>query len=354
MKDAVPIEGIPESYRLSSYDYPLPESHIAQFPIEPRDRARLLVLERKTGRIEHRTFSDLPQYLTPSDLLVLNETRVIPARLVGRKLPGGGKTTVLFLRRTADPFCWEAFVRGPVAVGGRIRFGERFEASVRSDLGGGRKILGMDGETALEGLLEASGQAPLPPYIRREPEPEDRTRYQTVYAKRDGSVAAPTAGMHFTEKLLDRIRALGVAVVRLTLHVGRGTFQPVRSEDIRTHRMEREWYEIPPDTAEAIARTRARHGRIVAVGTTVTRVLESSGPLQPETNARSGWTDLYILPGHRFENVDALVTNFHYPKSTLIILVTALAGREVIRRAYAEAATRGYRFLSFGDAMLIL
>lgn len=342
------------AYQLSIYDYPLKESLIAQAPLADRDQARLLVLHRRTGRIEHRVFSDLVQYLQPSDVLVLNNTRVIQARLQGRKVPGGGKITVLLLRETSVPGRWEALVRGSVRAGQPIEFGDLLKGVVREDLGEGRRILELSAEEDLDAILDRVGLPPLPPYIRRDPTPADREGYQTVYASIKGSVAAPTAGLHFTEELLDKIRAQGVTVVPITLHVGRGTFQPVRCEDIREHRMDPEWYEIRPEAAEALQRARRGNSRIVAVGTTAARLLESVITEEGRIPPRSGWTDLFIVPGHSFKNVDALVTNFHHPRSTVLMLVSAFAGLKNIRRVYAEAMEARYRFLSYGDAMLIL
>ncbi|MBI3597013.1 MAG: tRNA preQ1(34) S-adenosylmethionine ribosyltransferase-isomerase QueA [Nitrospirae bacterium] len=345
---------LPTEYQLASYDYPLEESLIAQVPSADRDHARLMVLDRKTGRIEHRRFSDLVHYLRPSDVLVVNDTRVIPARLAGRKMPGGGKIELLMLREADGPKQWEALVRGSVAVGQPIQFGKGETAVVRQDLGNGRTILEWTGEEAVESIIHRLGILPLPPYIRRRPGPEDREQYQTVYAAAPGSVAAPTAGLHFTENLLDRIRTHGVKVVSVTLHIGPGTFRPVRCEDIRGHPMDSEWYEIGLSAVEALEEVRRRRGRIVAVGTTATRVLESAIREPGRFQARSGWTDLFITPGYSFNGVDVLVTNFHLPKSTLLMLVSAFAGLPNMKQAYDEALRSRYRFLSFGDAMLIV
>jgi S-adenosylmethionine:tRNA ribosyltransferase-isomerase len=344
----------PTEYQLSSYDYPLDESLIAQVPPADRDHARLMVLDRKTGRIEHRRFPDLVHYLRPSDVLVVNDTRVIPARLQGRKLPGGGKIELLMLREADGPKQWEVLVGGSVAIGQAIQFDSGETAVVRQDLGYGRKILEWMGEGGVESIIARLGHMPLPPYIRRSPAPEDREQYQTVYAAAPGSVAAPTAGLHFTEKLLDRIRAHGVMVVSVTLHIGPGTFRPVRCGDIRGHRMDSEWYEIGPSAVESLEEARRRRGRIIAVGTTATRVLESAVGNSGRFQTRSGWTDLFITPGYPFKVVDGLVTNFHLPMSTLLMLVSAFAGLPNIRQAYAEALRSRYRFLSYGDAMMIL
>ena len=345
---------IPKEYRLESYDYALPETLIAQTPLEERDRARLMVVHRKTERIEHRVFSDLPDYLRPDDALVINDTKVIAAKLVGRKQPSGGRIEALVLRPGEKAGLWEALVRGSAGAGQRITFGPLLQATVRAEKGGGLKVLEFSGNGSIETLLEGSGVPPLPPYIRREPVSEDRERYQTVYASARGSVAAPTAGMHFTESLLDEIRSLGVVVVRVTLHIGRGTFKPVRCSDVRDHPMEPEWYAVGAAAAAQLQQTRRRGGRIIAVGTTSTRVLESAPYAIENPGPLSGWTGLYVRPGHVFKNTDALVTNFHVPRSTLLMLVSVFGGMEQIRRAYAAAVEARYRFLSFGDAMLIL
>lgn len=345
---------VSKEYGLSRFDYPLDESLIAQVPSTRRDHARLMVLDRKSGRIEHRQFSDLVDYLRPLDGLVLNDTRVIPARLEGRKRPAGGKVEVLMLREADGPKQWEVLVRGSVAVGRLIEFESGVTAVVRRDIGNGRKLLEWIGEEAVDAIIARLGIPPLPPYIRRGVGPEDRERYQTVYAAAPGSVAAPTAGLHFTASLLDRIRRHGVTVVPITLHVGPGTFRPVRCEDIRKHRMDPEWYEIGPSAARALEEVRRRKGRVVAVGTTATRVLESAIQPSGRFEPRSGWTDLFIVPGYSFKRVDLLVTNFHLPKSTLLMLVSAFAGTANIKHAYGEAMRSRYRFLSFGDAMLII
>lgn len=376
---------VPTEYHLSGYDYPLEESHIAQVPLADRDQARLMVLHRKTGRIEHHRFSDLPRYLQPGDVLVINNTRVFPARLRGRKIPSGGHVEALLIRQTDVPKQWEALIRGSAAAGQQIDFGESaiirdplgqnegissqasqtptaasakpltlLRSVVRQDLGEGRKILEWIGEGPIESLINRLGDPPLPPYIRRGATPADRERYQTVYAKVNGSVAAPTAGLHFTASLLDRIRTRGVNVVSVTLHIGPGTFRPVRCEDIREHRMDSEWFEIGSAAIEALEEARRKKGRVVAVGTTATRVLESAVTSAGRFQVRSGWTDLFITPGYAFKSVDALVTNFHLPKSTLLMLVAAFAGLPKVKQAYAESIEARYRFLSYGDAMLIL
>lgn len=345
---------LPVEFQRSTYDYPLEEASIAQFPCPDRDRSRLLVLDRETGEIRHRLFHELVDCIRPGDALVLNNSRVVPARLAGRKIPGGGKVQVLLLRRRLESGDWEAMVRGSAGRGQRIEFPENLVGIIGSKTGPGRKAIAFENGADPESVWDRAGLPPLPPYIRRDPDPADRERYQTVYASVDGSVAAPTAGLHFTRALLEGVRRAGGQTAEVTLHVGPGTFQPLRSEDIRDHRMDCEWFELPSSTAEVLENTRRNGGRIIAVGTTAARVLESVHDPRTGFVPRSGWTDLFILPGHRFRAVDALITNFHYPQSTLMVLVSALAGLEPIRRAYAEARAEGYRFLSFGDAMFIL
>ncbi len=340
--------------RTSDFDYELPEELIAQHPVEPRDAARLLVLHRADGRIEHRIFREIGAYLRPGDLLVVNDTRVLRARLRGRLVTTGGAVEALLLRDLGEGR-WEALVR----PGRRLRPGRRaeftgaagsVEAEVEAVLEGGERVLrfpmGVD--------PQAFGETPLPPYIH---EPlTDAERYQTVYAREPGSAAAPTAGLHFTPRLLEELQAGGVELVTITLHIGPGTFRPVSVEDPRQHPMHAEYYRISQAAAQAITAARARGGRVVCVGTTTVRVLEQAaldagdGPL----TAREGWTRLFILPGHQFRLTDALITNFHLPRSTLLMLVSALAGRDLILRAYREAVAQRYRFYSFGDAMLIL
>jgi len=364
--------------KTADFDYELPPELIAQKPVEPRDRARLLVLDRATGKMAHRRFRDLGEYLRAGDLLVANDSRVIPARLLGRK-ETGGRAEVFLLKRIGER-TWEALVRGK-----RLRPGTKIEirsprskipnaatpertqhvtrnaplwATIVAETPDGGRIV--EFERPIEPLLDELGIVPLPPYIH-EPlaNPE---RYQTVYARVRGSVAAPTAGLHFTLALMDRLRAQGVGFAFVTLHVGLDTFRPVKTEHIEEHPMHSEWAELSPETAEAINRTKAAGGRIVAVGTTAVRVLETAARFL-ESTPESGtwnlkpfraWTDLFIIPGYRFRVVDAMITNFHLPRSTLLMLVAAFAGKELVDQAYQEAIARGYRFYSFGDAMLIL
>lgn len=354
----------------SELHYDLPPERIAQQPVEPRDAARLLVLHRDTGRIEHRVFRDIVEYLSPGDLLVVNDTRVLPARFFGRRA-SGGRIECLFLR--AEPDGWRVLLRPAT----RLRVGEYLQIE-RSDVKLELLARAESGEWRVAtrppvdplALLDTVGEAPLPPYIRRAggATPFDRERYQTVYARTPGAVAAPTAGLHFTPALLDQLAARGIEQASVTLHVGVGTFAPIKCDDLRDHAMHAEWYEISADAAARWNACRDRRGRVVAVGTTAARVLEavaaetaalneSQAPRAapfPRLAARSGWTRIFIYPPYRFRGLDALVTNFHLPESTLLALVMALAGREAILAAYREAVGQGYRFYSYGDAMLIL
>ena len=343
---------IPPGLRLEDYDYDLPAERIAQRPAEPRDAARLLVLDRRCSTLQHRIFREIGHFLRPGDVLVLNDTRVLPARLRGVRFTGG-KVEALFVGEL-EPGQWEVMLR----AGGNPRPGEVIELAegrlpirLLTRTGAGWRV-SVPRRADVRAVLAEHGEAPLPPYIRPAPgeEPFHRERYQTVYAREEGAVAAPTAGLHFTPELLDALRAQGVRVATLTLHVGPGTFVPVREHDVRRHRMHAEFYRIPPETADLLRAARSGGGRIVAVGTTACRVLESCG--DPPT-AHEGWTDLFILPGHPFRHTDALITNFHLPRTTLLMLVAAFAGRERILAAYREAVREGYRFFSYGDAMLI-
>jgi S-adenosylmethionine:tRNA ribosyltransferase-isomerase len=339
----------------SDFDYELPGHFIAQHPIEPRDASRLMVLERATGAITHARFAEIGRFLRPGDLLVLNDTRVIPARLLARKAGTGGKAEVLLLKRCA-PLTWEALVGGKGLGPGsvvEIEGAPGLTAVVTEALDGARRVV--EFSQPLTPLLDRVGRVPLPPYIHAEL--ADRERYQTVYAQHAGSAAAPTAGLHFTPELLRGLEEAGVGVAHVTLHVGLDTFAPVGEDDPRTHAMHGEWCEVTPTTAEQIYAARARGGRVVAVGTTSVRTLESaarSAPVGLAAAPFSGATDLFILPGHEFRAVDAIVTNFHLPRSTLLMLVAAFAGRDRILTAYEAAKREGYRFYSFGDAMLLI
>ncbi len=334
----------------SDFDYPLPPELIAQTPAEPRDQSRLLVLRRSDGSTEHRRFSEIVDFLRASDVLVLNDTRVIPARLQGRK-SSGGRVEILLLRRL-EPGLWEALVRPSkrIAVGERVEVGTAFVEVLDRKEEGVRIVRFAD-----ESLVESLGQVPLPPYIHHYG--GDRERYQTVYSREKGSVAAPTAGLHFTPQLLERIREKGVDLVFVTLHVGLDTFRPIREEDPRQHRIHQEFGVLSSEAAGRLAGARAEGRRIIGVGTTAVRLVEQAAlnsERPDEVKPFQGWVDLFILPGHRFRLVDAMITNFHLPRSTLLMLVSAFAGRDLVRQAYAEAVRERYRFYSFGDAMLLL
>ena len=336
-------------------DYELPPHLIAQEPAADRDASRLLVVDRPTGSLQHHHFRDLPELLNPGDLLVLNDTRVLPARLVGRREKTGGRWEGLFLRETADGL-WEllAQTRGRPATGETIVIEPGPLKLILRGRAGGHWLAEPSPAGRPAELLAVSGQVPLPPYIRKgRAGAGDRERYQTVYARADGSVAAPTAGLHFTPAVLDRLQARGVERAHVTLHVGLGTFEPMKTSDPAHHQMHAEWGEVPAATVEAVRACQARGGRVIAVGTTATRALESAargGELQPW----AGETDIFIHPPYRFRVLDGLVTNFHLPRTTLLLLVAALAGPELVKAAYAEAIRQGYRFYSYGDAMLVV
>lgn len=332
--------------------YDLPEELIAQEPIADRSSSRLMCLDKTTGKTEDRHFYDIVDLLRPDDLLVLNDTKVIPARLFGKKTDTGGAIEFLLLRRiTADE--WEVILKPGrrAKPGAKFVFGDELFAEVLSVGEDGTRIVKFSYDGIFEEVLDRLGEMPLPPYITKRL--EDKNRYQTVYAKNSGSAAAPTAGLHFTPELLAKIREKGVDVEFLTLHVGLGTFRPVKAEDIGEHHMHSEFYILPEKTAEAVNRAKARGGRVISVGTTATRVLETAGGGGLPLHECSGWTDIFIYPGVKFNVIDALITNFHLPESTLIMLVSALAGRENVLAAYNEAVRKRYRFFSFGDAMFI-
>ena len=314
-----------------------------------------MVLHRERGEIEHRAFREVSSYLKPGDLLVTNNTRVLPARLFGRKETGGKCEVLLIPPSNGNKGDWKALFKGlgKGQKGRRIRFGEDLYGMVEEVKDGKGKI-SFPGRPDIIEVLKEIGHIPLPPYIRRRDEPLDRVRYQTIFAERDGAVAAPTAGLHFTEFLVRSIKDQGVDVTSITLHVGTGTFAPVKTKEVEEHTMEREWVEIPEDAGEKIAWTKQRGGRVVAVGTTTTRALESFSTSEGRVNTGKGLSSLFIYPPYRFRVVDALITNFHLPKSTLVMLVAALAGKHLLMRAYEEAVREQYRFYSYGDAMLIL
>ena len=338
--------------KTSDFNSDLPEELIAQTPLERRDGSRLMHLDRITGAVEHRHFFDLPEYLRPGDCLVLNDSRVLPARLIGRRETGGA-VEVLLLRDRGEGV-WECLTRPgrKTQPGTKLSFGEgELTATVVDAIEDGNKLIKFHNEGIFLEVLERLGKMPLPPYIKTEL--EDQERYQTVYSREVGSAAAPTAGLHFTPELLEKIAAMGVKVCYLTLHVGLGTFRPVKADNIEEHEMHSEYCIVPDETAKMVTETKKAGGRVVCVGTTSCRTIESFANEDGTLDPKSGWTDIFIFPGYRFKCMDALVTNFHLPESTLIMLVSAFAGREHVLAAYEEAVRERYRFFSFGDAMFI-
>jgi S-adenosylmethionine:tRNA ribosyltransferase-isomerase len=346
-------------HRASDFVYDLPPSLIAQHPLPDRSSSRLLVLDRATGAVAHRHFTDVVDLVAPEDVLVLNTSRVIPARLLGKREggsgKGGGPAEILLVRELPDG-TWTALGHpgGKLKPGRRVRFGPDSEVEIVEVLGGGLRRVRFVGAKDARATLSDYGTVPLPPYIRRAPTPDDRERYQTVYATHDGSVAAPTAGLHFTKELLEALRNRGAAVVSLDLHVGPGTFKPVETEDLDGHRMHGEAYEVSDGVAETVNQRRRAGGRVWAVGTTVVRTLETVALPSGEIQAGRGETALFIHPPYAFRAVDRLLTNFHLPRSTLLMLVCAFGGYEAVMRAYREAVAQQYRFYSYGDAMAVL
>ncbi|HBM81276.1 MAG: tRNA preQ1(34) S-adenosylmethionine ribosyltransferase-isomerase QueA [Clostridiales bacterium] len=340
--------------KLEEFDYNLPEELIAQEPLKQRDQSRLMILHKDTGKIEHRIFKDIIDYLNPGDCLVLNNTRVMPARLYGRREDTGGKIEVLLLKRV-EKDKWEVLVNPgrKARIGERIIFGNgELAAKILSHTDAGGRIIEFEYSGIFEEILDRLGEMPLPHYIKKKL--ADKESYQTVYSKVEGSAAAPTAGLHFTKELLNNIKEKGISIVYITLHVGLGTFRPVKEENIEEHKMHSEYYMIDGLSAITINECRKKGGRIIAAGTTSTRTLETASRPDGIMEAKSGWTDMYIYPGYKFKAVDCLITNFHLPKSSLIMLVSALAGRERILNAYNCAVMNKYRFYSFGDAMFIV
>lgn len=345
------------TFTTSDFDYRLPPEQIAQHPEQRRDRSRLMVVERASGAIDHRVFADLSELVPAGDALVLNETRVFPARLVGRRA-GGGAAEVFLLHPAAagGGDVWHALVRPGARLkpGRRVEIGDDLSVEILELLPEGERLVRLHSGQPLDAVLERYGEVPLPPYVKRPATAADRERYQTVYARERGSVAAPTAGLHFTPELLAALEARGVELVRLVLHVGVGTFRPVETEDPAAHRMHAEWYRVPAEAADALNRVRARGGALWAVGTTSVRTLETVADEHGVVHPGEGWTSLFIRPPYRFRAVDRLITNFHLPRSTLLMLVAAFGGYETIMHAYREAVERGYRFFSYGDAMAIV
>ncbi len=339
--------------RVSEFNYNLPEELIAQDPLEKRSNSRLMVLDKNTGEIEHRHFYDIKEFLKPGDCLVINNTRVIPARLYGARVGTGGKVEILLLKRISDTQ-WECLVKpGKKARPGmEISFGDGLLMGKIIDIvDEGNRIIEFSYEGIFEEILDKLGEMPLPPYITHKL--QDRDRYQTVYAKYDGSAAAPTAGLHFTPELLEEIKAMGVRIAEVTLHVGLGTFRPVKEDEVLDHHMHSEFYQLTQEACDIINDTKAKGGRVISVGTTSTRTLESAAEPGKPLTPKSGWTQIFIYPGYEFKVIDGLITNFHLPQSTLIMLVSALAGREHVLSAYEVAVQEKYRFFSFGDAMFI-
>lgn len=351
---ANPGEPLSEEAEISLYDYDLPDSAIAQEAAEPRDSARLLVLRRDKEMLDHHRFFELPAFIGANDLLVMNDTRVIPARLFGRKQRGGGKAELFLIHDHGDGQ-WDAFVRtsGKLRPDLAIDLGDRFQCRLIAPAELPAWRVQITGGPVHE-LMERYGHMPLPPYIRRADTVADRERYQTVFARSTGAVAAPTAGLHFTETLLSRLTRSGAALAWVTLHVGPGTFRPLEPDDLSRGSLHQEQYQLPAETVAAVERTKAGGGRVIAVGTTTTRVLEACADETGRLREGAGVTRIFLRPPYRFRVVEGLITNFHLPRSSLLMLVSALAGRERILAAYAEAVTREYRFYSYGDAMLIL
>lgn len=338
--------------KTSDFNYNLPQELIAQTPLDRRDGSRLMTLDKTTGEIGHHHFYDLPQFLRPGDCLVLNNSRVLPARLIGHRPTGGAVEILLLVDKGGD--VWECLVRPgkKLREGARVTFGEgQLQAEVQEVLPDGNRLVHFEYKGIFLEVLEELGRMPLPPYIKAEL--KDQERYQTVYSKVVGSAAAPTAGLHFTPELLEQIETMGVKLCYVTLHVGLGTFRPVKEDEITEHEMHSEYCVIPRETADIINETKKNGGRVICVGTTSCRTLESWAAEDGTMTATGGWTNIFIYPGYRFKVMDALVTNFHLPESTLIMLVSALAGREHVLNAYNEAVREKYRFFSFGDAMFI-
>ena len=340
--------------KTSDFFYDLPEELIAQDPLEDRTASRLLVLNRETGAIEHKIFSDVIDYLNEGDCLVINNTRVIPARLIGEKEDTGGKVEVLLLKRRANDV-WETLVKPgkKLRPGARVTFGDgRLKAEILEIAEEGNRLVRFYYEGIFEEILDSLGEMPLPPYITHKL--EDKEMYQTVYAKYDGSAAAPTAGLHFTKELLSKIEEKGIKIASITLHVGLGTFRPVKVDDVNNHHMHTEWYEVNAEAADIINETKRNGGRVICVGTTSCRTIESVADENGYMKAKTGETDIFIYPGYKFKVMDGLITNFHLPESTLVMLVSAFAGKENVLSAYETAVKERYRFFSFGDAMILI
>ncbi len=346
-------EKVPVGLSTKDYYYDLPKELIAQDPLEDRSSSRLMVLGKKSGEVSHHHFRDILDYLRPGDCLVINNTRVIPARLIGTKKETGAHVEILLLRRKKDDI-WETLVKPgkKLRPGAEVTFGDgSLTATILDVVEGGDRLVQFHYDGIFEEVLDRLGEMPLPPYIKHKL--KDRDRYNTVYAKFDGSAAAPTAGLHFTKELLEEVKEKGVNIAQVTLHVGLGTFRPVKVDDVREHEMHTEWYRVTQETADLINQTKANGGRVIAVGTTSVRTLETVADEDGHMKAQEGDTSIFIYPGYKWKVVDGLITNFHLPESTLIMLVSSLAGREHVLAAYKEAVKERYRFFSFGDAMYI-
>ena len=341
--------------RVADFDYTLPPELIAQYPAETREQSRLMAIRRATGEIAHTVFANILDFLDSSDVLVVNNTKVIPARLIGQKEKTRGNVEIFLLRQLRET-AWEALIGGKVAPGMMIAFGGNTLRCriIRKEPDGSGEVE-FEPQPELKEKIYAAGSVPLPPYIKRDDGilPADHARYQTVYAKQEGAVAAPTAGLHFSESLLAQIRQKGIEIIPVTLHVGIGTFRPVKVERVEDHRIHAEWYEISVESAQKLAEARAQRRRIITVGTTSTRLLEAVYAQYGRMQAGSGWADIFIYPGFRFQVTQAIITNFHLPKSSLLMLVSAFGGMELVRKAYQEAIAQRYRFYSYGDAMCI-
>jgi len=345
-----------KKYKLADFDYPLPKKLIAQYPSQRRDSAKMMVVHRDTGEIEHKKFSNLPNYFRKNDLFIMNNTKVFPARLFANKDRTDAQVEVFLLRELENDL-WEVMVRPArkVRIGNKLMFTKNVYCDVIDNtISGGRVVrFEYDGDD-IYGIIDRIGQSPLPPYIKRDAEPSDKVRYQTVYADRRGAVAAPTAGLHFTDGLIKRIKDKEIKMEYTTLHIGLGTFRPVQVEDLNRHQMDSEYFEVSPVTALAINEAKKKRRKVVAVGTSVVRSLETVVVSGFQVTPKRGWTDKFIYPPYDFKMVDGLITNFHQPKSTLLMMVSAFATRKLIMKAYREAKKHDYRFLSYGDAMLII
>ncbi|GIS70888.1 MAG: S-adenosylmethionine:tRNA ribosyltransferase-isomerase [Candidatus Neomarinimicrobiota bacterium] len=345
-----------KKYKLGDFDYPLPKKFIAQYPSQRRDLAKMMVVHRDTGEIEHKKFSNLPNYFRKNDLFIMNNTKVFPARLFANKDRTDAQVEVFLLRELENDL-WEVMVRPArkVRIGNKLMFTKNVYCDVIDNtISGGRVVrFEYDGDD-IYGIIDRIGQSPLPPYIKRDAEPSDKVRYQTVYADRRGAVAAPTAGLHFTDGLIKRLKDKEIKMEYTTLHIGLGTFRPVQVEDLNRHQMDSEYFEVSPVTALAINEAKKKKRKVVAVGTSVVRSLETVVVSGFQVTPKRGWTDKFIYPPYDFKMVDGLITNFHQPKSTLLMMVSAFATRKLIMKAYREAKKHDYRFLSYGDAMLII